>query len=115
MMDELDRILSTERSISPSPGFSAAVMRAIAREATAPPAIPFPWSRMTPILAAAALLLLAAPFLPAWPAAGAASFTGSPAMRQLISALAALPLGYLAAALIGSLVAVRLSLRMASG
>ncbi len=57
-MDELDRILSTERSVTPSPDFAPSVMRAVFYEATAPPAIPFPWRRMMPIIAAAAVLII---------------------------------------------------------
>jgi len=114
-MDELDRILSTERSVTPSPGFAHAVMRAVRHEATAPPAIPFPWRRMMPLIAAAAVLVTVVLFsLPYWPAAGPSSFAGSAAMRHLLAAFATLPIGYLTAALIGSLLTVRLSLRAIS-
>lgn len=44
---ELDRILS-ETEILPSSGFTASVMDAVRREATAPPAIPFPWKWALP-------------------------------------------------------------------
>jgi hypothetical protein len=46
--EELDRILSAEREILPSPGFAASVMRAVREEACAPPPIPFPWKRLLP-------------------------------------------------------------------
>ena len=114
-MDELDRILSTERSVTPSPDFAHSVMRAVRHEATAPPAIPFPWRRMMPIIAAAAVLIVAVLFsLPYSPTAGPSPIADSATMRQLLAAFATLPIGYLTAALIGSLVTVRLSLRMTS-
>ena len=45
--DEFDRIMS-EEEILPSSGFTASVMEAVRREATAPPPIPFPWKRALP-------------------------------------------------------------------
>jgi hypothetical protein len=47
-VDELDRILASEESITPSPGFAGSVMRAVRVEAEAPPAIAFPWRRALP-------------------------------------------------------------------
>lgn len=43
--DELDRILSEEKELLPSPRFAGTVMRAVRSEAAAPPPIPFPWKR----------------------------------------------------------------------
>jgi len=59
--DELDRILSNEEEILPSSGFTASVMEAVRREASAPPAIPFPWLRALPgiIVAGATLVAVA--------------------------------------------------------
>lgn len=115
-MDDLDRILSTERSVTPSPGFAPSVMRAVRHEAATPPAIPFPWRRMMPLIAAAAVLFIAVLLsLPYWPAAEPSSMADSTAMKSMLAAFATLPLGYLAAALLGSLVTVRLTLRMTSG
>jgi hypothetical protein len=59
--DELDRILSNEEEISPSSGFTASVMKAVRREASAPPAIPFPWLRALPgiIVAGVTLVVIA--------------------------------------------------------
>ena len=112
-MDELDRILSTERQITPSPGFAHAVMRAVRDEAEAPPAIPFPWRRMMPLIAAAAVLIVALVIsIPWWPTAGPSPLAESAMAQQLLAAFTALPTGYLAAALLGSFVMVRLSLRM---
>ncbi len=114
-MNDLDRILSTECSVTPSPGFAHSVMRAVRHEAATPPAIPFPWRRMMPLIAAAADLLIAVLLsLPYWPAAEAFPIAESAVMQSLLAAFATLPLGYLAAALLGSLVTVRLTLRMTS-
>ena len=56
--DDLDRLLSGKDDIVPSSGFTANVMDAVRREATAPGAIPFPWLRAIP-LAIAALVAVA--------------------------------------------------------
>ena len=45
--DEIEDILSTEAQIEPSPGFLAAVMRAVEREPGLPP-LAFPWLRALP-------------------------------------------------------------------
>lgn len=57
MNDELDRILSAEQEILPSSGFTASVMEAVRREASAPAPIPFPWRRLLPALLAGAAVL----------------------------------------------------------
>jgi hypothetical protein len=57
--DELDRILSGESHIDPSPGFTSEVMRAVRRDAIAPSRIPFPWKRALPGLTAGAFALIA--------------------------------------------------------
>ena len=49
--DDLDRFLSDDE-IVPSSGFAARVMDAVRVEAAAPPAIPFPWLRALPGIAA---------------------------------------------------------------
>ena len=68
---------------------------------------------MMPIIAAAAILIVAVLVsLPYGPAAGTSPMADSAVMRQLLAAFATLPLGYLAAALLGSFVTVRLTLRM---
>lgn len=53
--DELDRILSEGRAILPSSEFTASVMAAVRREASAPAPIPFPWRRALPGLVATGL------------------------------------------------------------
>ena len=54
---ELDRIL-VETEILPSSGFTASVMGAVRREASAPPPIPFPWKRALPGIAVAGAMLI---------------------------------------------------------
>lgn len=46
--DDLDRILSRDGGIVPSSGFANSVMDAVRQEASAPPAIPFPWKLVLP-------------------------------------------------------------------
>src|SRR4051812_36200001 len=53
--DQLDRILSGEQEIIPSPGFADSVMDAVHRQTGAPLPIPFPWKRALPGLCAAVL------------------------------------------------------------
>jgi hypothetical protein len=44
-VDEIDRFLVSEGTISPSSGFATGVMDAIAEAAAEPPPRPFPWAR----------------------------------------------------------------------
>jgi hypothetical protein len=53
MTDDLDRALSSEPEIRPSPAFLRSVMAEVEREAALPPPIPFPWLRAMPGIAAA--------------------------------------------------------------
>jgi hypothetical protein len=55
--DELDRILSEEQAILPSPEFTASVIAAVLREASASAPIAFPWRRVLPGLVASGLAL----------------------------------------------------------
>ena len=99
--DELDRILGGEEEVQPSPGFHAAVMRAVHREATAPPPIPFPWKRAWPALAAAALVIAASPVVP------------PEAIDAALRAAAALGGPWIAVALISTAGSLLLSRRLA--
>ncbi len=54
--DELDRLMSRETEIIPSSGFTASVMTAVRAQAHLPAAIPFPWKRALPGMAAAAVV-----------------------------------------------------------
>ena len=55
--DELDNILAGEPAILPSSEFTASVMAAIRREASAPAPLAFPWRRALPGLVASGLAL----------------------------------------------------------
>lgn len=122
--DELDRILSNEEEILPSSGFAASVMEAVRREASAPPAIPFPWLRALPGIIVAGLTLvfvvvqvvsqLVRPFstpqapvgMPAWLAPSLwASILKSPICLATI---------WVALALLASLASLMLSMRLTS-
>jgi hypothetical protein len=46
--DDIDDILTHERSITPSPNFLASVMRAVRRQAASLPPLKFPWFRALP-------------------------------------------------------------------
>ena len=54
-MDDLDRILSSEPAIEPSPAFAARVLDSVRRESRAPSPIPFPWARLLPALVCLAI------------------------------------------------------------
>jgi hypothetical protein len=58
--DELDRWLAEDEEIVPSSGFAASVLDAVRIDAAEQRALPFPWRRMLPGLAALAVALLAA-------------------------------------------------------
>jgi hypothetical protein len=58
--DDLERILASERGVTPSPDFVSRVMSGVRREAALPPAIAFPWRRLRPILVACGAALAAA-------------------------------------------------------
>jgi hypothetical protein len=47
-LDDIDDILTNERSITPSPNFLASVMRAVRRQAASLPPLKFPWLRALP-------------------------------------------------------------------
>lgn len=76
MTDDLDRTLSSEADIRPSPVFVRSVMAAVEREADAAPPIPFPWRRALPgigVVAAMAIVVVfeASRLLSAVPVSGA--------------------------------------------
>lgn len=54
-LDDLDRLFSGYREISPSPVFLARVMDSVRREAEAVPPLPFPWRWALPGLVGAAI------------------------------------------------------------
>jgi hypothetical protein len=65
-LDEIERILSSETEIEPSPEFARRVMNEVQRAAHTPPPIPFPWRR---VAAAAALIAIAGSAVAALPEA----------------------------------------------
>jgi hypothetical protein len=121
--DEMDRILSREDEILPSSGFAVSVMDAVRREAAAPPPIPFPWKRALPGLVAGGLALAvvlvagivamvqlgrtstAAPFSTSLPTVTPPIFHGGIESAAIWTAMA----------LLGALVSVKLSMRLACG
>jgi hypothetical protein len=86
--DELDRILSEEGSVSPSPDFTAAVMSKVMREAAAPGGIGFPWQPVVFGIASAVLSIVAGISLES--AAAPPASGGLPnAMTELLNSWAA--------------------------
>jgi hypothetical protein len=111
--DDLNRILSRDEDIVPSSGFVSSVMDAVRREATTPPAIPFPWRRVVPGIAAWAVTLVAG-------VAAAFGWIESPAgpetalaITGLVEASASIGTEWIVLALLISFVSVKLSMRLA--
>ena len=50
--DDIDKVLTSEEVITPSPDFLASVMRAVRRQAAALPPMKFPWLRLLPAILA---------------------------------------------------------------
>lgn len=117
MPDDLDRILSAEEELQPSPGFPHAVMAAVRREASSPP-IPFPWRRALPGLAATGAALVATLLVLAQGALGAATARPPPAwlspLRPALDAAVGAGIHWLALGLVASLASVALSWRFAA-
>ena len=114
--DEIERLLSDGPTVAPSSGFAAAVMDAVEREASRPPAIPFPWKHALPGivgLTAATLAtfvgFVAAAVSPVQPASSS-SFWPPPA-----SMLGTQEIGWIVFALTVTVVPVFLSLRATWG
>ena len=58
MTDELDVILLSDETLTPTPGFAASVMRAVRKSRSATAAIRFPWFCFAASLAAGLLCVL---------------------------------------------------------
>lgn len=124
---EIDRILSAQFSardeILPSSGFTASVMDAVRREASAPPPIPFPWKRALPGIVVATFVLVLvivvgiATLVQAARgklALGPSTFSWSlpiPAWQGTVNSI----VGWTALALVVAFVSVKLSMRLAAG
>ena len=114
--DELDRILSNEEAIIPSSGFVGSVMDDVRREAAAPPPIPFPWTRALPGIAAmgCALATLGVAMVMLFTQESASQpppVILSRAFSAILEAAKSLRAGWVALALVLSLLSVKLSSR----
>jgi len=118
MSDPLDAVLFAEfnsaEQLRPSSGFALSVMDAIHEEATVPPPIPFPWKRFLP---GAIVVLCALVALVIWAArhASAPATVGNFTLALPSLTSADSTLGWIALALVLTLIAVLSSFRMANG
>ena len=108
--DDIDRVLSSDDSIVPSSGFAASVMEEVRRDAETPPPIPFPWKRALPGLiycmgAMVALLIMSL----SRPGRGTEFSTS---LTPILDVANDAGLGWIALALVVSLVSVLVSLRV---
>ena len=107
--DEIERILSTEREMEPSPMFAAKVMGAVRREAAVPAPIAFPWKWAAPGLAAGvAAIALSVMELPS------ADSAASQAAPVWLDAARHLGLGWVALALALTFAAMAVTRRLSS-
>jgi len=117
--DHLDRILSREEEILPSVGFTVRVMERVRAEAAPLPPIPFPWKRAWPGLAAAGFallsLLVGLAKLGSETLAAPPSAVGPPVIDPFLRAMLHAGVGPVILALLLSLAAVRLSMRLTAG
>ncbi len=116
MNDDLDRIMSNEQEIIPSPAFVGSVMGAVRCEACAPPPLSFPWKRALPGLVAAVLALVAVvatgilSFIPGSAVRPSSAMLPS-ALDSIVKAGKATGAAWIALALVLSLVSVKVSVR----
>jgi hypothetical protein len=110
-MDELDRILSEEHSISPPPGFSRRVMATVLQEASTPAPIPFPWryafAALAAIAVAAVVCTFFSPFLPPWTVARGLE------LQQTLHRIDAKVLAWASSVLFAAIALARYSFRVA--
>lgn len=114
--DELDRILSRDQEVIPSPGFINSVMDSVRREALAPEPIPFPWKRALPgvasLVLALALLLIAGGTLFTRGIASQSQALVLPfAYDKIVDAARSIRAGWIVLALLLSLASAKLSIR----
>jgi hypothetical protein len=107
--EEIDRALSVEDGIVPSSGFAFSVMDAVRCDAGAPP-IAFPWKRALPglVCCIALLAVLFTYLMRSSPSPGVP--VGLPA---ILHATTNTPAGWVALALLASILSVAISLRAA--
>jgi len=110
--DDIDRILSREEDIVPSSGFAGSVMDAVRSQASTPPPIPFPWRRAIPGLGALALVL---GWLFVVLVRSGASAADRAVLVSAVEAVRTFGAGWIALALITSLVSVMVSMRLTGG
>jgi len=110
-MDELDRILSSEKALQPSSGLTAAVMERVRREAAEPEPIAFPWRRFVPGAIACFVLLVAGLVMIAQYGIPQSSGTSQLDVEQLLSSPEVLAWGWAAAALAFAWVVLKMSFR----
>jgi hypothetical protein len=109
--DDIDRVLAGEDSIVPSSGFAASVMEAVRRDAEAPPPIPFPWKRALPGLIYCVGALVA--FLIVGLSQPGRGTDLSNALTRVFDAAKVAGAGWIALALVVSLLSVVVSVRVA--
>jgi len=116
MEDELDRMLSPHDEIVPSSGFAASVMEAVQQEAQASQPIPFPWVRALPVFVAmavvVAMLIIGFVEVARMPASTVTEWTLPPAVEH---ALMQANVGWIAFALVLTLLSSLVSIRLAVG
>jgi len=108
-MDELDRILGEGEGLEPSSGFTRRVMEAL-EERAVPPPIPFPWVRVLPALVGAVGVVVAFGVYLAVEPWGAAGLLD---VAEWLEYPLAGPVGWVVLSLVGSWVALRMSMRLA--
>jgi hypothetical protein len=105
--EDIDLVLVRAGDIVPSSGFTASVMDAVTREATAPAPIPFPWRRALPGLGWCLAVGIA------FFSMGPGSSNNSPLVSGALDLPAVLAgAGWISAALLVSLLSVALSTRV---
>lgn len=108
--DDIDRVLSSDDSIVPSAGFAASVMEAVRRDAEAPPPIPFPWKRALPGLIYCVGALVTLLILGLSQAGGGTALSNR--LTRTLEVAKDAGMGWIAVALVVSLVSVVFSIRV---
>jgi len=110
--EDIDRLLATQDSITPSSGFLASVMDAVERDARMLPPLRFPWSRALPGLLATGVAIVGVIGYGAglWGAPTATSFADE-SVARLVAVVGGLELQWIGLACAATL----LPLALASG